>query len=154
MSVSVMFTAMLLLFLRSVDILTAKELKISGIPGQDYPIYNEIPDTSFSCSDKIEAGYYADPETNCQVFHICIRDGHEGLVKASMLCPNRTIFNQELFTCDYWYNFNCENAIGFYYKNEELETAREEASVLFGNFSVSFTAIGRNANIEESSYLQ
>lgn len=32
-----------------------------------------MPQTSFSCRDKILGGYYADPETNCQMFHICVK---------------------------------------------------------------------------------
>ena len=39
-------------------------------------------------------GYYADPATNCQVFHICLGDGD---IKWSFLCPNQTIFNQVKF---------------------------------------------------------
>lgn len=32
-----------------------------------------MPQTSFTCRDKILGGYYADPETNCQMFHICVK---------------------------------------------------------------------------------
>ncbi|XP_071750078.1 uncharacterized protein [Lepeophtheirus salmonis] len=101
---------------------------IPGIAGEDYPIYNEIPETSFSCEGRIEGGYYADPEAECQAFHICIADGEGSLLKASALCHNGTIFNQEIFTCDLWSNFNCADAEGLYSKNEELAAAREEAS--------------------------
>ena len=56
--------------------------------GQDL---QEIPaDLNFSCDGR-EYGYYADPATNCQVFHICLGDGD---IKWSFLCPNQTIFNQ------------------------------------------------------------
>jgi hypothetical protein len=30
-----------------------------------------LPETSFSCADKIPGGYYADLEADCQLFHIC-----------------------------------------------------------------------------------
>ena len=43
-------------------------------------------------------GYYADPTTNCQVFHICLGDGD---IKWSFLCPNQTIFNQVKFMIIY-----------------------------------------------------
>ena len=43
-------------------------------------------------------GYYADPATNCQVFHICLGDGD---IKWSFLCPNQTIFNQVKFMIIY-----------------------------------------------------
>ena len=59
--------------------------------GQDL---SEIPtDLSFSCDGRAY-GYYADPATNCQVFHICLGDGD---IKWSFLCPNQTIFNQVEF---------------------------------------------------------
>ena len=38
-----------------------------GIPGQDYPLYGEIPQTSFSCQGRVFGGFYADPATQCQV---------------------------------------------------------------------------------------
>lgn len=39
-----------------------------GIPGVHYPNYTEIPITSFTCADKkYVPGFYADPETACQV---------------------------------------------------------------------------------------
>ena len=58
------------------------------VMGQDLA---EIPaDLTFSCEGR-PYGYYADPATNCQVFHICLGDGD---IKWSFLCPNQTIFNQ------------------------------------------------------------
>lgn len=32
-----------------------------------------MPKTSFTCRDKILGGYYADPETQCQMFHVCVK---------------------------------------------------------------------------------
>ena len=52
-------------------------------------------------------GYYADPSAQCQAFHVCIPDGLGGLGTQSFLCPNGTIFNQEYFICDWWFNFDC-----------------------------------------------
>ena len=38
-----------------------------GVAGVDYPTYNEVPSNlAFDCKDKL-AGYYADPEAQCQV---------------------------------------------------------------------------------------
>lgn len=37
-----------------------------------YSLQN-MPQTSFTCRDKILGGYYADAETNCQMFHICVK---------------------------------------------------------------------------------
>lgn len=44
-----------------------------GIPGVHYPNYTEIPITSFTCADKkYVPGFYADPETACQVSKTCV----------------------------------------------------------------------------------
>ncbi len=32
-----------------------------------------IPETSFTCEDKITGGYYADAEAECQLFHVCVQ---------------------------------------------------------------------------------
>ncbi len=69
---------------------------IKGIAGKDYPAYWKIPKTSFTCNGQLD-GYYADTEAACQVFHFCIHNK-----KTSFLCGNGTIFNQRLFTCDWW----------------------------------------------------
>ena len=79
---------------------------IPGLPGDDYPVFSQPPDTSFTCGDKIE-GYYGDPEADCQTFHICANDGVGGLLKYTFLCPNGTIFNQQYFICDWWFNVDC-----------------------------------------------
>merc|ERR1712150_891 len=81
------------------------------VMGQDLA---EIPaDLTFSCEGR-PYGYYADPATNCQVFHICLGDGD---IKWSFLCPNQTIFNQQYFVCDYAINVECNNAESFYNLN-------------------------------------
>jgi hypothetical protein len=59
-----------------------------------------------------QSGYYADPDTECQAFHVCTADGQGGLSKNSFLCPNGTIFNQNYFICDWWFNFDCSEASG------------------------------------------
>lgn len=40
-----------------------------------YPFLSlqNMPKTDFSCRDKILGGYYADAETQCQMFHICVK---------------------------------------------------------------------------------
>ena len=53
------------------------------------------------------SGYYGDPEAECQSFHICANDGNGGLLKYSFLCPNGTLFNQQYFICDWWFNTDC-----------------------------------------------
>merc|ERR1719495_3048752 len=92
------------------DPLAALEGSIPGVPGEDYPIYAEVPQTGFICDDKIDGGYYADPEAECQAFHICTADGQGGLAKYSFLCPNGTVLNQNYLICDWWFNFDCTEA--------------------------------------------
>lgn len=77
----------------------------SGVPGQDYPLLSAVPDTGFFCTDQPLPGYYADTaaEAACQVFHVCHPDGRQD----SFLCPNGTVFSQQYFVCDWWYNVNC-----------------------------------------------
>jgi hypothetical protein len=110
------------------DPLAALAGNIPGVPGEDYPILAEVPETAFSCEGQVDGGYYADPEAKCQVFHICTADGQGGLAKYSFLCPNGTIFNQNYFICDWWFNFDCTQAEGLYSKNEEIAAEREAAS--------------------------
>jgi hypothetical protein len=44
------------------------------------------------------------------------------------LCPNGTIFNQNYFICDWWFNFDCSEAAGLYSLNEKNAAEREQAS--------------------------
>merc|ERR1712061_764585 len=101
---------------------------IPGVPGEDYPINAEVPESGFSCDGQVDGGYYADPEAECQVFHICTADGAGGLSKYSFLCPNGTVFNQNYFICDWWFNFDCAEAEGLYGLNEEIAAEREAAT--------------------------
>ena len=125
----------------------------------DYPIMAAVQETSFTCDGLIFGGYYADPETQCQQYSVCLQvrrqeillltrenskfvvsgDDNLGnvgtchnfvivlsdvpvsvlhsikniiplqdpidpsnLYPVNFLCPNGTIFNQELFNCDWW----------------------------------------------------
>jgi len=101
------------------------EKAVPGIPGEDYPIFAEVPESAFSCDGQVDGGYYADPEAQCQVFHICTADGQGGLAKYSFLCPNGTIFNQNYFICDWWFNFDCAEAEGLYSLNDDIAAERD-----------------------------
>ena len=63
-------------------------------------------------------GYYGDISTMCQVFHICGNDGNGGLTKYSFLCPNGTIFQQQYFVCDWWFNVDCSLTESLYSLND------------------------------------
>lgn len=45
---------------------------------QQYLDFDNLPDTNFTCAGKVIGGYYADLETSCQMFHVCV---------IGMLCP-------------------------------------------------------------------
>ena len=104
------------------------EETIPGIPGEDYPIFAEVPDSSFICNGQVGGGYYADTEAECQAFHICGSDGNGGLTKYSFLCPNGTLFNQQYFVCDWWFNVDCSLAEELYSLNDEYSAERQANS--------------------------
>ena len=74
---------------------------------------------------QVDGGYYGDPDTGCQAFHLCADTGAEQLSKVvlsaaetrvirltflsqfSFLCPNGTLFQQEYLVCDWWFNVDC-----------------------------------------------
>ena len=95
------------------------------MPGEDYPIYAEVPESGFVCDGQVDGGYYADPEAECQAFHICTADGAGGLAQYSFLCPNGTLFNQNYFICDWWFNFDCSTAEDLYSLNDDIAAERE-----------------------------
>merc|ERR1711892_694080 len=110
------------------DPLAALAANIPGVPGEDYPIYAEVPESGFVCDGQVDGGYYADPEAECQAFHICTADVAGGLAKYSFLCPNGTLFNQNYFICDWWFNFDCSTAEDLYSLNDEIAAEREALS--------------------------
>merc|ERR1712090_120744 len=59
-------------------------------------------------------GYYADTEQDCQAYHICLKNSENGLYPVSFLCPNGTVFNQQIFVCDWWFNVDCPAATSYY----------------------------------------
>ncbi|XP_068624467.1 uncharacterized protein [Battus philenor] len=87
-----------------------------GRPGVDYPILTIIPHTKFDCKTQRYKGFFADPETRCQVWHYCDLNGGQ----ASFLCPNGTIFSQAALTCDWWFNVKCSSTAQLYVLNESL----------------------------------
>jgi len=120
---------------------------VPGSPGQDYPIYSEVPETSFVCEGQVDGGYYADPEAECQSFHICVNDGHNGLSKFSFLCPNGTLFDQRYFICNWWFNVDCSAAESFYSLNDEIAAEREANSA--GGLGIYGEG---NSNVGQNSY--
>ncbi|XP_055612050.1 U-scoloptoxin(01)-Cw1a [Uranotaenia lowii] len=82
----------------------------------DYPAYDRIPSgLKFRCDGKVP-GYYADPDTRCQIWHWCLPTGY----MFSFLCPNGTVFNQAFRVCDWWTNVDCPASDALYSNNEDL----------------------------------
>merc|ERR1712077_123316 len=138
------------------DALAALGNSIPGVPGEDYPIYAEVPESGFTCEGQVDGGYYADPEAECQAFHICTADGAGGLAKYSFLCPNGTLFNQNYFICDWWFNFDCSTAEELYSLNDDIAAEREalaaEASDALGAYEApaDYAAADEAAPVYES----
>ena len=106
------------------DSLSGLAEAIPGEAGRDYPTLAEVPETSFSCSGQVEGGFYADPEAECQAFHICGGGGGAELTKYSFLCPNGSIFSQQYFICDWWFNVDCSLAQNLYSLNQQVADER------------------------------
>lgn len=78
----------------------------------------------FVCEGKIY-GYYADPNNECKVFHVCVPVHDDNgqvidTIKWSFICGNTTTFNQELLVCDYDDNVDCSQAVNFYHVNQHF----------------------------------
>ncbi|KAK7084836.1 hypothetical protein SK128_026666 [Halocaridina rubra] len=89
---------------------------IPGFAGDDYPTLARIPDTGFNCRNQELPGYYADQDAQCQVFYICQLGGRQD----GFLCPNGTLFSQQLLVCDWWYNVDCSQTSSFFSINEGI----------------------------------
>ncbi|XP_071522299.1 uncharacterized protein [Panulirus ornatus] len=115
-----------------------------GVAGQDYPILASVPDTGFSCEDQQFPGYYADTadEAGCQVFHICQLDGRLD----SFLCPNGTVFNQQYFVCDWWYNVDCSASEQYFDLNSEIGVVPEDSIAAASDVALATNYGAPNAN--------
>uniref|UniRef100_A0A1B0DPQ4 Uncharacterized protein n=1 Tax=Phlebotomus papatasi TaxID=29031 RepID=A0A1B0DPQ4_PHLPP len=93
--------------------------------GKPWPTYSleNMPRTSFTCRDKILGGYYADAETQCQMFHVCVKVAGVGVQDFRFLCPNGTAFDQEAQICADWGDVDCEAAT-LYYGSDNFDLYR------------------------------
>uniref|UniRef100_A0A1S4GDR3 Chitin-binding type-2 domain-containing protein n=1 Tax=Anopheles gambiae TaxID=7165 RepID=A0A1S4GDR3_ANOGA len=92
------------------------------LPGPRYSLDN-MPKTGFTCRDKILGGYYADSETQCQMFHVCVKVAGVGVQDFRFLCPNGTAFDQEAQICADWGDVDCEAAT-LYYGSDNFDLYR------------------------------
>ncbi|KAM7361069.1 uncharacterized protein ACRADG_009608 [Cochliomyia hominivorax] len=113
---------------------------IPGVPGVDYPIYSQVPQTSFDCAQQALPGYYSDIEAQCQVFHICALNR-----TYSFLCPNGTIFSQEVLVCIWWNQYDCASAPSLYANNAFIYDYGNERIPTNAGYQTSSTQqIGRS----------
>ena len=119
---------------------------IPGQPGVDYPIFSDVPNTPFNCSQQRLPGYYADPSARCQLFHVCHDDR-----QWSFLCPNGTVFSQHHFVCVWWYEFDCSQATSLYSMNERLYQVQSipEGDYVKSEVSGGNKYIGKRDALEE-----
>lgn len=111
------------------------EFIMSPIPGQagvDFPVLASVPDTGFDCGIQEFAGIYGDTGADCQVFYMCQPNGNYD----AFLCPNGTIFNQQYFICDWWYNVDCAASSNFYALNEFIYQDQEEGKICQSLFCI------------------
>ncbi|XP_045475315.1 GATA zinc finger domain-containing protein 14-like isoform X2 [Harmonia axyridis] len=90
-----------------------------------FPTYSleNMPDTEFSCRDKILGGYYADVDAQCQMFHICVKVAGVGVQDFRFLCPNGTAFDQDHQICAEWEDVDCD-ASTLYYSSDNFDLYR------------------------------
>ncbi|KAF7265381.1 U-scoloptoxin(01)-Cw1a-like [Rhynchophorus ferrugineus] len=101
------------------------------LPSNATSIRSEITD-SFSCEGR-EYGYYADVENDCQLFHVCLpmryQDGRSQIFRWSFICPEETVFNQEIFTCTRSdESIDCAESPRFYDLNRNFGNVEVEIS--------------------------
>ncbi|KAJ3643156.1 hypothetical protein Zmor_025883 [Zophobas morio] len=85
-----------------------------------YLDFDNLPDTNFSCVGKVIGGYYADLETNCQMFHVCTIGQLDEPMDIRFLCLNGTVFDQETRVCERIDEVDCSKSEKFYSLNLEL----------------------------------
>ena len=67
----ILFKQLFLIFSGSLLVLAISLASAQVRPPNFSP--DAIPETSFTCEDKITGGYYADQEADCQLFHVCVQ---------------------------------------------------------------------------------
>lgn len=101
--------------------MTLMFLCVKGLPRRP-PNYehDSMPDTTFTCKDKVVGGYYADPDADCQMFHICVQVDEHDIRDFKFMCPDDTVFDQENFICANWFEIDCLSSTFYYDKNLQL----------------------------------
>ncbi|XP_073973620.1 uncharacterized protein isoform X2 [Rhodnius prolixus] len=85
-----------------------------------YLDFDNLPETNFSCENKVIGGYYADVETGCQMFHVCTIGQKGEVTDIKFLCLNGTVFDQETRVCERIDEVDCSKSEDFFGLNLEL----------------------------------
>ncbi|KAG8200117.1 hypothetical protein JTE90_018907 [Oedothorax gibbosus] len=75
----------------------------------------------FSCEGKVPGGAYADVETDCEMFHICVLLGKDKILDYKVSCGNGTAFDQEIGYCREKEEFDCQNAQLYYQHDKQKQ---------------------------------
>lgn len=74
--------------------------------------------TPFNCEDKVPGIAYADTQTNCKMFHVCIPFGKGKLKDYQLYCEPDKALNQETGVCEPQDNVDCKRTLKFYVYNK------------------------------------
>ncbi|KAJ8978827.1 hypothetical protein NQ317_018918 [Molorchus minor] len=119
-------------------------MQMMSLPGNATSIRNDISD-SFHCDGR-DYGYYADVENDCQVFHVCLpvtySDGRNQTFRWSFICPEETVFNQEMFTCTRADEaIDCADSPRFYDLNRNFGSEEDAGHTESNDIENSMTAV-------------
>lgn len=116
----------------------------------DYDLDNfeeNFEKSGFNCQDKVAGGVYADMESNCEMFHICVPLGKYKMLDYKVFCANGTAFDQETGSCREKDEFNCENA-HLYYQFEKPNQPASSKKPVFKKKKLSKSKKAKNINKE------
>jgi len=106
---------------------------------------DNLPETSFTCEDKVTGGYYADMEADCQLFHVCVQVSEYEFQDFHFLCPNDTVFDQQHLVCTNWFEVDCHAQLAFF--NNDFGIKRGSS------FEDEDISVGSGDDKEQNSFL-
>jgi len=107
-----------------------------------------LPDTSFTCEDKVSGSYYADVEASCQLFHVCVQVSEYEFQDFHFLCPNDTVFDQQHLVCTNWFDVDCQQSTQFFPHDFAFDKAVVEDEYQYENEYSEYD--DRNSNVNDN----
>lgn len=104
-----------------------------GLSSGAFALYGNLR-SSFSCNGQVY-GYYADLDTDCRVFHICLPvtypDGRAETLQWSFFCGNQTVFDQSQLACVHAEDaIPCRDSTQWLYRNDDFGVIPEGSNSL------------------------